>query len=187
MPEQTLANLAFNIAAGEVLQPDSSIELHASRPVGPRSAQGAISLARGCFPVPIEVELRQRGRVGVVRTEGLAPGAYVLAVSELLDRKGDRLSGRVEVPFTVAPITGELPPEHRVEHAVRLQIGEFVVTRLAPGERSEAGWIDVVKAVHRETGGPEEFAVDQRGERVQARALLAYVERRRAKRYGKRH
>ena len=51
MPEQTLANLAFNIAAGEVLQPDSSIELHARRPIAPRSAQGAISLARGCLPM----------------------------------------------------------------------------------------------------------------------------------------
>ena len=81
MPEPTPANLAFNIAAGEVLQPQAVIELHASRPVGPRSAQGAISVARGCSPVPIEVELRERGRVAVVRTEGLDPGGYVLNVS----------------------------------------------------------------------------------------------------------
>ena len=33
MPEPTPANLAFNIAAGEVLQPQAVIELHASRPV----------------------------------------------------------------------------------------------------------------------------------------------------------
>jgi hypothetical protein len=93
----------------------------------------------------------------------------------------------VEVPFTVAPITGELPHDYRVEHAVRLQVGELDVTRLAPGERSEIGWIDVAKAVHRVTGEPEEFAFDERGDRVDAGEALAELERRRAKRYGKIH
>ncbi|MEA3020514.1 MAG: hypothetical protein QOI47_2038, partial [Actinomycetota bacterium] len=187
MPESIQVDVSFNIAAGEVVQPQSAIELYASRPIDARSAQGAIRLARGCEPVRSAVELRKSGRVAVVRTEPLESAAYVLTVSELLDRKGGRLTGHVEIPFTVAPISAELPPEHRVEHAVRLQIGELSVTRLAPGERSDTGWIDVVKAVHRATGEPMELAFDERGERVDADKLLAGVAQRRAERYGKIH
>jgi Subtilase family len=179
--------LTFNIAAGEVLQPESTIELSASRPIEARSAQGAIRLLRGCAPVRAELELLKRGRAAVVRTEPLDPGGYVLTVSELLDEKGERLARRLEIPFSVAPITGKLPRERRVEHAVRLQIGELDVTRLDPGERPEAGWIDVVKTAHRKTGEAEELAFDERGERVDAGKLLADVGRRRAKRYGKAH
>src|SRR5438034_349082 len=180
-----MAGVTFNIAAGEVLQPQSTIELSASRPIEPRSAQGAIQLIRGGAPLRSEVELRSRGRSAVVRTEPLEPGAYVLTVSELLDEKGARLAGRLEIPFSVVPITGKLPRDHRLEHAVRLQIGEFGVTRLDPGERPDAGWIDMVKAVHRKTGDAEEMAFDERGERVDASKLLADVGRRRARRYGR--
>jgi hypothetical protein len=179
--------VTFNIAAGEVLQPQSTIELSAPRPIEPRSAQGAIHLIRGGVPVRTELELSRRGRGAVVRTGPLDPGAYVLTVSELLDAKGGRLAGRVEIPFSVAPIAGKVPRGQRVEHAVRLQIGEFGVTRLDPGERPDAGWVDMVKAVDRKTGEQGELAFDERGERVDAGKLLADVGRRRAKRYGNIH
>jgi hypothetical protein len=179
--------VTLNIAAGEVLQPHSTIELSANRPIEARSAQGAVHLTRGGAPVRTELELRRRGRTAVVRTEPLEPGGYVLTVSELLDEKGGRLTDRVEIPFSVVPIAGELPREHRVEHSVRLQVGEFGVTRLDPGERPDGGWIDMVKSVHRKTGATEELAFDERGERVDAGKLLADVGRRRAKRYGRIH
>lgn len=187
MSELTRATLTFNVAAGEVLQPQSTIEVSASRPIDPRSAQGAIHLTRGGASVRSELELRRGGRTAVVRTEPLDPGGYVLTVSELLDEKGGRLAGRVEIPFSVVPITGKLPQGHRVEHAVRLQIGELGVTRLDPGERPDAGWIDIVKSVHRRSGDAQELAFDERGERVDAGKLLTDVGRRRAKRYGRIH
>jgi hypothetical protein len=186
MPGLTLANVSFNIAAGEVLQPEPTIEVNAARPIDARSAQAAIRLTRGFASVKSTVELRKGGRVAVVRTEPLEAGAYVLTVSELLDRKGGRLTGHVDVPFSVVPIAGELPAGHRAEHAVRLEIGELHVTRLAPGERSDTGWIDIVKAVDG-TGEPVDLAFDERGERVDAEKLLANVSKRRAKRYGKVH
>lgn len=187
MSEPTRAAVTFNIAAGEVLQPQSTIEVSASRPIDPRSAQGAIRLVSGCGSVRTELELRRGGRAAVVRTEPLEPGGYVLSVSELLDVKGGRLAGQVEIPFSVVPITGKLPRDHRVEHALRLQIGEFGVTRLDPGERPDAGWIDMVKLVHRRSGDAQDLAFDERGERVDAGKLLADVGRRRGKRYGKIH
>ena len=187
MPGFTLADVSFNIAAGEVLQPQSTIEVTASRPIDPRSAQGAIRVSRGCSSVAAAVDLAKGGRVARVRTEGLEAGAYVLTVSELLDRKGGRLSGRAEIPFSVVPISGKLPDGHRAEHVVRLQINELDVTRLAPGERSENGWVDVVKAVQHESGAPVDLAFDERGERVEVDKLLAELAERRAKRFGKLH
>src|SRR4051794_23782531 len=129
MPRFTLADVSFNIAAGEVLQPQSTIEVNASRPIDPRSAQGAIRLTRGCSSVAAAVELVKGGRVARLRAGGLEAGAYVLTVSELLDRKGGRLTSRVDIPFSVVPISGKLPDGHRAEHVVRLQIGELDVTR----------------------------------------------------------
>ena len=187
MREPKPADLTFNIEGGEVLQPQATIELQASRPIDARSAQGAIRLSRGCTPVDVAVELRGRARVDAVRTEALPAGEYVLTVAELLDSKGGRLAGLVEGPFTVAPVAGELPKDHRIEHAVRLEVGELGVTRLSPGEHSDNGWIDVVKAVHRKTGEAQELAFDERGERVDAGELLAGVQQRRAKRFGKLH
>ena len=58
MPEPTPANLAFNIAAGEVLQPQAVIELHASRPVGPRLIAvmpGSSSSRRFSAPYPSKI------------------------------------------------------------------------------------------------------------------------------------
>ena len=173
MREPKPADLTFNIEGGEVLQPQATIELQASRPIDARSAQGAIRLSRGCTRVDVAVELRGRGRVAAVRAEELAPGAYVLTVAELLDSKGGRLAGLVEVPFTVAPVAGELPKDHRIEHAVRLEVGELGVTRLSPGEHSDA-------ALHA-------LLHQRRGERVDAGELLAGVQQRRAKRFGKLH
>ena len=83
MREPKPADLTFNIEGGEVLQPQATIELQASRPIDARSAQGAIRLSRGCTRVDVAVELRGRGRVAAVRAEELAPGAYVLTVAEL--------------------------------------------------------------------------------------------------------
>jgi hypothetical protein len=187
MREPTPSEVTLSIAAGEVLQPQATIALQASRPIEPRSAQGAISLVRGCDRLRTDIELRKGSRTAVVSTESLEPGAYALTVSELLDRKGGRLTDWLEVPFTVAPVTGKVPSDHRVEYAVRLQIGELDVTRVAPGENPDDDWIDVVKAVHRKSGEPTELAFDRRGKRVDANELLAGVAERRAKRFGKLH
>src|SRR5213076_2389915 len=76
--------------------------------------------------------LRSTSQSSCAGAAGSPPaGAYVLTVAELLDSKGGRLAGLVELPFTVAPIAGELPKDHRVEHAVRLEVGELGVTRLS--------------------------------------------------------
>jgi hypothetical protein len=179
--------VTVNVAPGEIVQPGFVIELSAARPVDPRSAQSAVRLVQGNSPVLISVELVGRGRVLRIPTKELSSGAYKLVISELLDAKGERLVSRLAVPFSVVPISAEIPADLRVEHAVRLVIGEFAVERLAPGERSNAGHVDVVKAVGREKSEAVELAFDERGSRVDIAELLKGVSQRRYEKFGRVH
>lgn len=181
----TTGLLTVNITAGETLQPGSLIELRAVLPIHPRWAQGAVRLVKGGSSQPVTVKLAARGRVLTIPTGQLGPGAYELVVSELLGTKGERLVDRLVVPFSVVPISGQVPPELRVEHAVRLVIGELDVQRLAPGQRSKSGHVDVIKAVRRKDGEPVELAFDQDGARVDIDALLQGVSRGRFEKFGR--
>ena len=91
------------------------------------------------------------------------------------------------MPFSVVPISGKIPNGLRVEHTVRLFIDDLNVVRLAPGEATRGGHVDVVKAVHRTKGTPVELAFDERGERVEIDKRLAEVAQRRAEKYGRIH
>ena len=183
----TASQLTVNIVAGEILQPGSPIELRAAQPMHPHWAQGAVHLTHGGSPRPITVKLAARGRVLTVPTGELDPGAYELVVSELLGTKGERLVDRLVVPFSIVPISGQVPDALRVEHAVRLVIGELDVERIAPGRHSKTGHVDVIKAVGRADGHPVELAFDQDGAEVDIDALLQGVSRRRFEKFGRVH
>src|SRR5215831_19956561 len=126
----------INFSAGEILQPGASLEIKAAHSVDPRSAQGAVRLLRGGVPISATVRMQKQDRVLQVATDGLDPGSYELRVTELLDVKGKRLAGGLAVPFAMIPISGQLPPEVRVENAVRLIVGELGVHRVPPGEKA---------------------------------------------------
>ncbi len=172
-----------NIVPGEVLQPGASIELALGRPADPRSAQGAVSLlpSRG----PLDVRLLKRGRVLGVRLTDLPSGAYELVVAELLDRKGQRLVEHLALPFVIAPISGTVPDGVRIEHAVRLVIGDLGVERRPLGDRDAESYVDMIKAVDRATGESTELAFDERGDRVDVGARLADVDARRFEKFGR--
>lgn len=174
-----------NVVPGEILQPGSLIELRAAHPIHPRWAQGAVRLIHGGSSQRVTVTLAARGRALRIATGRLEPGGYELVVSELLGTRGERLVDRLVVPFSIVPISGHVPPDVRVEHAVRLAIGELDVERLAPGQRSEAGHVDVVKAVGRKDGEPVELAFDQDGATVDIHALLHGVSRARFRKFGR--
>ena len=152
-----------SVTAGEVLQPGTTIELRASRSVDPRFAQGAVRLVARGSSRAVNAGVSARGRLIRLSTEGLAPGAYDLVVSELLGAKGERLVERMVIPFVIAPVSGKVPSDLRTEHAVRLHIGDLAVQRLAPGETARAGHVDVVKAVGRKDGQPVQLAFDEGG------------------------
>jgi hypothetical protein len=176
--------LQSSITADEVIAPGTVIELAFAAPVDPQSAQAAIRVVRGCEPLRVAIELAKRGRVVSVRIDEAVVGACQLLVGEVLGVKGERLVERHRVAFSVLPISGKLPENLRVEHAVRLFIDELQVVRLAPGEKRSEGHIDVVKAVHRRKGTAVELAFDERGARVDIAKELAALAGRRAARFG---
>jgi hypothetical protein len=179
--------LQSSITADEVIAPGAVIELAFAAPVDPQSAQAAIRVVRGCEPLRVAIELAKRGRVVSVRIDEAVVGACQLLVGEVLGVKGERLVERHRVAFSVLPISGKLPENLRVEHAVRLFIDELQVVRLAPGEKRSEGHIDVVKAVHRRKGTAVELAFDERGARVDIAKELAALAGRRAARFGRMH
>ncbi len=182
--------LELSFTPGEVITPGTTLDLTSTRAVDPRSAQGVVRLRRARGPWrDTAVRVAKRGRLVQVATDGLEPGAYELAVGELIDAKGARLTDPVTVPFVVGALVGSVPPELRVEHALHLSVGELSVTRLAPGAKAadDEQYLELVKAVHREKGEPAVLAFGRDGERVDADEVLTGVEKRRLDRFGRMH
>ena len=177
----------LSITPGEIIAPGTTIQLTAERPIDARSAQGAVRVTSRCERHTVSVALARRGRALTIATRDLPPGPYELTVDELLDARGGRLTGRLVVPFLLAALAGEVPDELRVEHGVRLVVGELSVERHALHEPPPPAYVNVVKAVGRKDGAPVELAFDERGARVDADELLAGVAKRRFERYGRLH
>lgn len=183
IPELTIR---ATITANEVVQPGSTVELVLSGSADPQSAQSAIRVTRGCDIVPATIDVAKKGRVILVKLDDTI-GALTLTVNELLDAKGTRLVEQFSLPFSVIPITGKVPAELRIEHAVRLFFGEMSVERLAPGQLTRGGHIDAIKAVNRKDGTPVELAFTDRGERIELEQKYAELAKRRAEKFGKWH
>jgi hypothetical protein len=177
---------SVNVTADEIVALGSTIEIAFSAPVDPKSAQGAIRVSRGSEQLAVRIKVGKRGRLVVIALDDTTVGACQLVVSELLSTKGGRLVDHYRLPFSVVPISAELPRELRVEHAIRLVIGEFDVERLALGE-TRPEHVDVVKAVDRTSQQPVELAFDARGERIDIADRLAELAKRRADKYGRIH
>ena len=176
-----------NVSANEVIVPGSTIELVIEGTVDSQSAQAAISVKRGCTEVRFTLVVAKRGRVILVTIDPSVIGGCELRVAELLGLKGERLVDKFFLPFSVVPIAGKVPPELRVEHAVRLVFGELTVERIGLGEVARAGFVDAIKAVHRTSGEPVELAFSDRGDRVELADRYGEIAKRRAERFGKLH
>jgi hypothetical protein len=127
-------SIEANIVADEIVAAGSGIELTLPAQIDPQSAQGAIRVVRGCEQVKAHIQLDKRGRVVTVRLDEATIGSCELVVSELLGAKGERIVEHYRLPFAVVPITGKIPRDLRVEHAVRLFVGELNVVRLGLGQ-----------------------------------------------------
>jgi hypothetical protein len=182
-------SLQFSFTPGEIVAAGTTLEVRTDRPVEARSAQGAIGLRRAGRPLGVLIRLAARKRVVQVPTDRLEPGAYELAVGEMLDGKGAPVAEPITVPFIIGALRGRIPAEYRVEQAVHLAVGELDLSRLTPGEASPDGtrYLEMVKAVHRETGERVELAFDDRGEPVDAASILDQVGKRRTEVFGRMH
>lgn len=123
------ASVAANITAGEILPPDRSIELAFRAPVDPQSAQGAIQLSGPFGRRTARMNFVKRGKAVQVHLDGTGFGAFELVVSELLGKNGELLVDSYTLPFAIVDLSARMPDDVRIEHAVRLVIGDLHVAR----------------------------------------------------------
>jgi Subtilase family len=176
-----------SVCADEVVPAGSTIELEFDAPVDPQSAQSAISLTHENDPVMILAEVANHGRTIRVPLDKERTGSFQLTISELLGKKGERLVEHYSVAFVAMEFASDVPRDLRIEHAIRLVLGEMDATRLAPEQGLKKGHILALKVVSRKTGEPAEMAFDERGRKVDLDEQLTDLSRRRAERYGRIH
>ena len=176
---------ALSIVPDEIVPPGTTITATLDTAVDQRSASAAVSVTTRGERMRVDVAATKRGRSIAITLPAEATGACELVVSELLGVKGERVVEEVRVPFSVLPLPAKLPDGLRVEHAVRLVLGDLQVVRLDPGTESPTGHIDALKTVDRSTGEPFELAFDEHGERVDLEARLQELAARRADRFGR--
>ena len=112
-------------------------------------------------------------------------GSFELTISELFGKKGERLVDQHSLAFMALDVASGVPRDARIEHAVRLNIGDKEITRLSLDQKAKAGFITALKVVSRKTGMPEEMAFDERGKKVDLAKHLTDFEKRSAERYGR--
>jgi hypothetical protein len=181
--------LSVSIVPGEIIPQGSTIQLRAPCSVYPVSARGNIGLFQNRKPLRAPLTLEENDTVLNLSTKGLGPGSFILRVGEVLDTHGKLISTPSIIPVTIGALAGRVSPDLRIEHAVHLAVGETLLRRLRPGERLPEGhkYIELVKAVHRESGSPVNIAFDERGEKIDGDEEIAKVGRARLKKFGKIH
>jgi Subtilase family len=179
--------LTVSVSGDEIIAADSSIEMSVLSSVDVRAAQASVALLHNGCPVPIAITCAARGRVIRVDLPRERTGLFELVVTELVSTRGKCIVKDFRRSFAVIPLAGKVPSSWRIEHAARLSVGELHVSRLRPGEKSERGFIDAVKAVHRKSGDVREFAFDHDGREVDLAGELAALAARRARKYGRIH
>ncbi len=173
---------------GEVLSAGTLLTIQGAANVEERYAQGAVHVVgRNGEHRAIVRTSPHDGQIGIDTSE-LGTGNYMLVVDELIDEAGERFAP-LAVPFVIDRVRGKVPEELRVEHVVRLAIGELDVQRVGTDDKVPTGsrWVEVVKVADRTTGAANEIAFDARGRRVDAGELLDELAKRRAEKFGKLH
>lgn len=183
MPERS--SLKTNVTSHEIVTSASSITVESPYPLDPDRVQGGVVVqgVRG------RVRLTRGGRIATWSCkDGLPPGHHTLIVDGLV-AKGHRrrLEERQEIPFFVTDSKARISRNVRVESMSRLRLGDLGTERLATDCRPGGRFIEIMKASDRATGAPVQLAYDQSGRRINADALLAKIQRNRARRFGKLH
>ena len=103
------------------------------------------------------------------------------------DKDGQVLTESGEVIFVVGALKGTVPSDLRAVHVVYLAVGDLVSQRLAPGAAAPSGttYIEIIKAVNRQTEVQQRLAFDAQGSAVDPDKELNALEQRRFQKFGK--
>lgn len=158
-----------DLVRDEILNTKSSITINVPaetdpdyvvRAVGVRGIDGKVAATR------------KKGQYRWSPEEDIPPGSYTLVVEALADRKSQRVSETVEVPFSVVATGAKISDTVRIESFVRLLLNDKGVERLGTDSRPKAGYIDFIKATNRKTGEPVAIEFNEKGSKVDGEALL---------------
>jgi hypothetical protein len=158
------------------------------------------------FDIPENADPKELGRrVGVLGIDGrvkptraknkfrwssdkeMAPGRYTFVVESMVDSKYRRVSGEVEIPFTVVDTKAKIPSRFRIESFSRVRFGDSGPERLNIGVVSSGKFTEFIKAADRSTGKPMELAFDQQGKAVDGERRIRDYEQALAKKHGRIH
>ena len=184
-----MESLQFSFFPGEIIKAGTPLVIQCSSTLSAQAAQGAISVWRSCRSLRLVVQVDLKCSSVYVPTEGLDPGGYELVVGELRDSAGGLLGKNLHKPFIVGAFRGAVPSELKVDHVVSLSIGETSTTRLNPGDnvKDGFGYLEMIKATHRENLRTHELAFDENGIEVDGNKILAEVQSRHFKKFGRLH
>jgi len=177
--------IQIGIEPYEVVLGTPRLTLHSDSPLDPETARGSLTLANGLRGT-VEVSADNRTAT-LVPDDALPPGPHTLTVTELVTKRGSRISERMDVPFFVVDSRAKVRSNLRIESIVRLRVGRLDLERIPMRDTPRGRFVDVIKAVDRKTGKPTELAFDEHGERVDHRELFTQIEDNRRRTYGKLH
>ncbi|HUF10342.1 MAG TPA: S8 family serine peptidase [Rhodothermales bacterium] len=146
-----------------------------ARAVGVPGVDGQVRSARG------------RGRFVWAPDAEIKPGRYSFVVEALADKKSQRLSEAVEVPFSVVASPAKIPDKLRIESYVRIRLSSKGIEPLDARSLPGGNYIDFVKATDRRSGEPVALEFDQDGRAVDGEAKLEEHQKSLAAKMGKVH
>jgi hypothetical protein len=174
----------LNIEPNEIIIGSRRLKLRAATALDLDVARSAIELRY----VPSSVQLSDRGRTAaVIPDAALRPGLHILSIGELVSTKGKRLTDPFVVPFFVTDSRAKISSSLFVQSIVRLQVEPLGTVRVSASKTPDGRFIDVIKAVDRNSRRPVEMAFNHRGERIDADKVFATIGRARKKHFGKLH
>ena len=173
MPDNTRGRATgvvnVDLVHDEILTTQQTIAIEAPAQADPDFVARAV----GVLGVDGQVRsTRGRGRFAWSPEAEIPPGRYTLVVEALADKKSQRLSEPVEIPFSVVATPAKIPDKLRIESYVRVRLGAKGVERLRTDSLPGGNYIDFIKATDRRSGEPVALSFDQDGRSVDGEARL---------------
>jgi hypothetical protein len=172
----------------EILLGDVVLSIESELSVDARSAESNVRVfdRAGDF-VPGTVKVIRGGRRLEWRPEQpVAPGTFRVAVEELATPEGQRIDGKLDVPFVVASSAAKVPNRLAIRSLQRAAVRPRGLVPLTPADRPRGRIIQYVKAVDRRSGDTVTLAFDRDGKKVDADSVERSVLEKQA-RQGKIH
>lgn len=174
----------LSLTYGEFVPPDREIVVEVEG--GGIDAEAALHTVQ-VVGVPGTCDLEGANRLVWLPEQPLAEGSYTFRIDELRSVDGEVLIETLEVPFYVYESRAEVPEHFAVVGFARLVIDDLDVVRIPLGSRPQADYIELLKAIDRESGQAQEFAFDAAGQRLEVEAVHGDLDARWTERYGKLH